>query len=74
MAWGEAADIAHREVQQRTRFAFEQLEPTFVTLGPHRARAPNRPAGRVGRLEGDRCPAPGHASLPGIRDAWPPRD
>jgi hypothetical protein len=31
--WGEAAEIAHLNVQQRTRLAFEQLGPTFVKLG-----------------------------------------
>ena len=31
--WREATEIAHLEVQQRTRLAFEQLGPTFVKLG-----------------------------------------
>ena len=31
--WGEATEIAHLEVQQRARLAFEQLGPTFVKLG-----------------------------------------
>jgi ubiquinone biosynthesis protein len=33
LRWGEAAEIAHLNVQQRTRLAFEQLGPTFVKLG-----------------------------------------
>src|SRR6478736_4742632 len=33
LQWGEATEIAHLEVQQRARLAFEQLGPTFVKLG-----------------------------------------
>jgi ubiquinone biosynthesis protein len=31
--WGESADVARLEPQQRMRLAFEELGPTFIKLG-----------------------------------------
>src|SRR6516225_5305943 len=33
LQWGQASEIAHLELQQRARLAFEELGPTFVKLG-----------------------------------------
>jgi ubiquinone biosynthesis protein len=71
--WGEAAEIAHLEVQQRARLAFEQLGPTFVKLGQMLSTRedllPPAWSTELARLHSDVAPVPFDDLLPQIEQA-----
>jgi ubiquinone biosynthesis protein len=71
--WGEATEIAHLEVQQRTRLAFEQLGPTFVKLGQMLSTRedllPPAWTTELARLHSDVAPVPFDDLLPQIEQA-----
>jgi ubiquinone biosynthesis protein len=71
--WGEAAEIAHLNVQQRTRLAFEQLGPTFVKLGQMLSTRedllPPAWTTELARLHSDVAPVPFDDLLPQIEQA-----
>ena len=71
--WGEAAELAHLEVQQRTRLAFEQLGPTFVKLGQMLSTRedllPPAWTTELARLHSDVAPVPFDDLLPQIEQA-----
>ena len=71
--WGEPAEIAHLEVQQRTRLAFEQLGPTFVKLGQMLSTRedllPPVWTSELARLHSDVAPVPFDDLLPQIEQA-----
>ena len=71
--WGEASEIAHLEVQQRTRLAFEQLGPTFVKLGQMLSTRedllPPAWTTELARLHSDVVPVPFDDLLPQIEKA-----
>ena len=71
--WGEATEIAHLEVQQRARLAFEQLGPTFVKLGQMLSTRddllPPAWTTELARLHSDVAPVPFDDLLPQIEQA-----
>src|SRR5499427_8413184 len=71
--WGEATEIAHLEVQQRARLAFEQLGPTFVKLGQMLSTRedllPPAWTTELARLHSDVAPIPFDDLLPHIEQA-----
>src|SRR5258707_9921345 len=71
--WGEATEIAHLEVQQRARLAFEQLGPTFVKLGQmlstREVLLPPAWTTELARLHSDVAPVPFDDLLPQIEQA-----
>jgi len=71
--WGEATEIAHLEVQQRARLAFEQLGPTFVKLGQMLSTRedllPPAWTTELARLHSDVAPIPFDDLLPQIEQA-----
>ncbi|MGB9412054.1 MAG: AarF/UbiB family protein [Pseudolabrys sp.] len=71
--WGEANEIAHLEVQQRARLAFEQLGPTFVKLGQMLSTRddllPSAWTTELARLHSDVAPVPFDDLLPQIEQA-----
>jgi ubiquinone biosynthesis protein len=71
--WGEAPEIAHLELQQRTRLAFEQLGPTFVKLGQMLSTRedllPPAWTTELARLHSDVAPVPFDDLLPQIEQA-----
>jgi ubiquinone biosynthesis protein len=71
--WGETTEIAHLEVQQRTRLAFEQLGPTFVKLGQMLSTRedllPPAWTTELARLHSDVAPVPFDDLLPQIEQA-----
>src|SRR4029453_11156736 len=71
--WGEATEIAHLEVQQRARLAFEQLGPTFVKLGQMLSKRedllPPAWTTELARLHSDVAPVPFDDLLPQIEQA-----
>jgi ubiquinone biosynthesis protein len=70
---GEAPEIAHLELQQRTRLAFEQLGPTFVKLGQMLSTRedllPPAWTTELARLHSDVAPVPFDDLLPQIEQA-----
>jgi ubiquinone biosynthesis protein len=70
---GEATEIAHLEVQQRARLAFEQLGPTFVKLGQMLSTRedllPPAWTTELARLHSDVAPVPFDDLLPQIEQA-----
>ena len=73
LQWGEATEIAHLEVQQRARLAFEQLGPTFVKLGQMLSTRedllPPAWTTELARLHSDVAPVPFDDLLPQIEQA-----
>src|SRR5215831_8489004 len=71
--WGDATEIAHLEVQQRARLAFEQLGPTFVKLGQMLSTRedllPPAWTTELARLHSDVAPVPFDDLLPQIEQA-----
>jgi ubiquinone biosynthesis protein len=71
--WGEAAEFANLEVQQRTRLAFEQLGPTFVKLGQMLSTRedllPPAWTTELTRLHSDVAPVPFDDLVPQIEQA-----
>ena len=71
--WGEATEIAHLEVQQRARLAFEQLGPAFVKLGQMLSTRedllPPAWTTELARLHSDVAPVPFDDLLPQIEQA-----
>ena len=71
--WGEATEIAHLEVQQRARLAFEQLGPTFVKLGQMLSTRddllPPAWTTELARLHSEVAPVPFDDLLPQIEQA-----
>lgn len=71
--WREAPEIAHLEVQQRTRLAFEELGPTFVKLGQMLSTRedllPPAWTTELARLHSDVAPVPFDDLLPQIEQA-----
>jgi len=71
--WGEAPEIAHLELQERTRLAFEQLGPTFVKLGQMLSTRedllPPAWTTELARLHSDVAPVPFDDLLPQIEQA-----
>src|SRR5262245_12398638 len=70
---GEAADVAHLEVQQRARLAFEQLGPTFIKLGQllstREDLLPPAWTSELARLHSDVAPVPFDDLLPQMEQA-----
>jgi ubiquinone biosynthesis protein len=70
---GEATDIAHLEVQQRARLAFEQLGPTFIKLGQllstREDLLPPAWTSELARLHSDVAPIPFDDLLPQMEQA-----
>src|SRR6516165_6105823 len=68
--WGEVTEIAHIEVQQRARLAFEQLGPTFVKLGQMLSTRedllPPAWTTELARLHSDVAPVPFDDLLPQV--------
>jgi ubiquinone biosynthesis protein len=68
--WGEATEIAHLEVQQRARLAFEQLGPTFIKLGQMLSTRedllPPAWTAELARLHSDVAPVPFDDLLPQV--------
>ena len=71
--WGNTNEIAHLEVQQRTRLAFEQLGPTFVKLGQMLSTRedllPPAWTTELARLHSDVAPVPFDDLLPQLEQA-----
>jgi ubiquinone biosynthesis protein len=71
--WGEAPEIAHLEMQQRVRLAFEELGPTFVKLGQMLSTRedllPPAWTTELARLHSDVAPVPFDDLLPQIEQA-----
>jgi ubiquinone biosynthesis protein len=71
--WGKPPEIAHLEVQQRARLAFEQLGPTFVKLGQMLSTRedllPPAWTTELARLHSDVAPVPFNDLLPQIEQA-----
>src|SRR5262249_915927 len=71
--WGDATEIAHLEVQQRARLAFEQLGPTFVKLGQMLSTRedllPPAWTAELARLHSDVAPVPFDDLLPQVERA-----
>jgi ubiquinone biosynthesis protein len=71
--WGKPTEIAHLEVQQRARLAFEQLGPTFVKLGQMLSTRedllPPAWTTELARLHSDVAPVPFNDLLPQIEQA-----
>src|SRR5215467_5023550 len=73
LQWSEVHEIAHLEVQQRARLAFEQLGPTFVKLGQMLSTRedllPPAWTTELARLHSDVAPIPFDDLLPQIEQA-----
>jgi ubiquinone biosynthesis protein len=73
LQWGQAAEIAHLEPQQRARLALEQLGPTFVKLGQMLSTRedllPSTWTDELNRLYSDVAPVPFDDLLPQIEQA-----
>jgi ubiquinone biosynthesis protein len=71
--WGESADVAHLEPQQRMRLAFEELGPTFVKLGQMLSTRedllPPAWTAEFERLHSDVAPVPFDELVPQIEQA-----
>src|SRR6516225_4004850 len=68
LQWGQASEIAHLELQQRARLAFEELGPTFVKLGQilstREDLLPSAWTEELSRLYSEVAPVPFDALLP----------
>jgi ubiquinone biosynthesis protein len=73
LQWGQSAEIAHLEPQQRARLALEQLGPTFVKLGQMLStREDLLPAAwteELSRLYSQVAPVPFEVLLPQVEQA-----
>ena len=73
LQWGQAAEIAHLEPQERARLALEQLGPTFVKLGQMLSTRedllPSTWTDELNRLYSDVAPVPFNDLLPQIEQA-----
>src|SRR3974377_636189 len=73
LQWGQAAEIAHLEPQQRARLALEQLGPTFVKLGQMLSTRedllPSIWTEELNRLYSDVAPVPFDDLLPQMEQA-----
>ena len=73
LQWGQAAEVAHLEPQQRTRLALEQLGPTFVKLGQMLSTRedllPSTWTDELNRLYSDVAPVPFDDLLPQMEQA-----
>src|SRR6476620_2720797 len=71
--WGESAEIAQLEPQQRARLAFEQLGPTFVKLGQMLSTRedllPPAWTADLARLHSEVAPVPFDDLLPQVKQA-----
>ena len=71
--WGESADVARLEPQQRMRLAFEELGPTFIKLGQMLSSRedllPPTWTAEFERLHSDVAPVPFDELLPQIERA-----
>ena len=73
LQWGQAAEVAHLEPQQRARLALEQLGPTFVKLGQMLSTRedllPSTWTDELSRLYSDVAPVPFDDLLPQMEQA-----